>query len=301
MLYDAPGPRARRRAWIGSGVALLVVAALVTVAVRRLADRGQLDEARWDFVSDPAVLRFLAAGLLNTLKAAAVAGVFAFALGFALAVGRLAPSRLVRAAATVWVQFWRAIPLLLFILFISLGLPVLGVKLPVFWFLVIGLAVYNSAVFAEIIRAGVLALPRGQAEAAASIGLTFWQGMRLVRLPQAVRFMVPSLVSQFVVLLKDSSLGFVLPYSELLHRGRITGSYEHSILQAYAVVAVVYIAVNASLSYLARYLERRTRATATRGRGRRGERPPGDSVTPITADTLGGYIPAGLGDIGSSR
>jgi glutamate transport system permease protein len=257
VLYDVPGPRGRRRIWIGSTIVLLVIAWLVVVAIGRLADHHQLDSARWKFLTNAATLRFLFYGLLNTLKAALVAGLIALVAGGLLAVGRLSPLLPVRAAATTYVQFGRAIPLLPLLLFINLGFPQMGLDLPVFWFLVIGLALYNSAVFAEIYRAGVLSLHRGQQEAAYALGLTFAKTMRLVLLPQAIRRMVPALVGQYVVLLKDSSLGFVLPYPELLRRGEITGQFTHSVLQAYIVVAVIYIAVNASLSYLARRLESR--------------------------------------------
>jgi glutamate transport system permease protein len=257
VLFDVPGPRSRRRTLIGSAVVTVVLLAVVAVALRRLADRGQLDANRWEFLTDTAIIRFLGGGLLNTLKVALVAGGLALAIGALLAMGRLAPSRGVRLVAGTWVEFWRAIPLLLLIYFIGLGFPVLGLEFPLFWFLVLGLTVYNSAVFAETFRTGVVSLHRGQREAAAALGLSFWQSMRLVQFPQAVRRMTPTLVSQTVTLLKDSSLGFVLPYHELLKRGQIVGQYSHSVLQAFVVVAVIFMAVNASLSYLARRLERR--------------------------------------------
>lgn len=257
VLFDVPGPRSRRRALVASLLAGLAVGALLVVAISRLADNGQLDRDRWSFLTDPDILRFLGGGLLNTVKVAVVAGGLALLIGAMLAFGRLAPNRLVRWTAGAWVEFWRAIPLLLLIYFIGLGFPVLGLEFPLFWFLVLGLTVYNSAVFAETFRAGVVSLHSGQREAAAALGLSFWQSMRLVQFPQAVRRMVPTLVSQYVTLLKDSSLGFVLPYQELLRRGQVTGLFANSVLQAYVVVAVMFIAVNASLSYLARRLERR--------------------------------------------
>lgn len=259
VLYDALGPRGRRRVRVVSAVAAVALAGLVAVALTRLADKGQLDAERWRFLTDASILRFLWNGLLNTLTVAAVAGLLAFAVGAVMALGRLARSLPIRFLASFYVQFWRAVPLLLLIYFISLGLPVLGVRFPAFWFLVIGLTLYNSAVLAEIFRAGILSLDRGQSEAAYAVGLTSWQTMRLVVLPQAVRRMVPALVSQFVTLLKDSSLGFVIPYQELLRRGQLVGQFANSVLQAYVVVAVTFVAVNASLSTLARRLERRQR------------------------------------------
>ncbi|ONH24981.1 amino acid ABC transporter permease [Pseudofrankia asymbiotica] len=264
VLYDEPGPRARVWIAVGTVVGLGLVGLLIAVAVVRLSSHHQLDRAHWTFVTDPTILRFLAFGLLNTLKVAAVAGALSLTIGCLLAVCRLAPAAVLRVAAATYTHFWLSIPVLLLIYFIGLGLPTMGLDLPVFWFLVLGLTLYNSAVFAEIFRTGVVSLHSGQREAAAALGLGFWQTMRLVLLPQAIRRMVPSLVSQYVVLLKDSSLGFVLPYPELFRRGQTTGQYAQSVLQAYVVVAVVYIAVNASLSYLARRLEARQRRPGAR-------------------------------------
>jgi glutamate transport system permease protein len=147
------------------------------------------------------------------------------------------------------------------ILFVFLGLPALGVTVSTFWALVAGLTLYNSAVLGEIFRAGILSLPRGQTEAAYAIGLRQGQTLRIVLLPQAIRRMLPALVSQLVTLLKDTSLGFVIAYAELLRSGRnavefLGGKYS---IPIYTAIAVIYIAVNGSLSLLARWLDRRTR------------------------------------------
>jgi len=122
--------------------------------------------------------------------------------------------------AGAWVELFRGLPLLLLILFIFLGLPAAGVTVSTFWALVAGLTLYNSAVIGEIFRAGILSLPRGQTEAAYAIGLRRGQTLRLILIPQAVRRMLPALISQLVTLLKDTSLGFVIAYAELLRTGR---------------------------------------------------------------------------------
>jgi glutamate transport system permease protein len=163
--------------------------------------------------------------------------------------------------AVAWVELFRGLPLLLVILFLFLGLPQVGVTISTFWALVGGLTLYNSAVIAEIFRAGILSLPKGQTEAAYSIGLRRGQTLQLILLPQAVRLMLPALISQLVTLLKDTSLGFVIAYAELLRTGRnavefLGGRYS---IPVYTAIAVIYIAVNASLSFLARWLDRRTR------------------------------------------
>ncbi len=257
VLYDELGPRARRRVGIASVVAALVLAALVFVAVRRLVDRNQFDAPLWEPFSEWGLWRFLLLGLWTTVQAAAVAMVLATVIGLALALGRLSRTGPVRWLSGGYVEIFRAVPLLLFIYFAARGLPRYGIDLGAFWFLVVPLVVYNSAILGEIFRAGILSLDRGQAEAAYSLGMTYWQAMLLVVVPQAVRRMVPSLVSQLVTLLKDTSLGFVIPLEELLRRSQISGEFSGNVLQTVTVAALMYVIVNFSLSRLAVHLEQR--------------------------------------------
>ncbi len=260
VLYDAAGPRGRRRILLGSAAAGLVVALVVVVAVKRLADKGQFEADLWTpFLNNPDLQRLLAQGILATLRAAVVAGALSAVAGAALALARLSLSRPVRVVATAEVEFFRGLPLLLLIVFCAFGLPRYGIDLPTFWYLVLGLTLYNSAVLSEIFRAGILSLPRGQSEAAYAVGLTYWQSMLLVVVPQAVRRMLPSLISQFVTLLKDTSLGFVIAYEELLRRAGEAVQVLGNPIQMYLVVALMYIAVCYSLSLVARRLEGRQR------------------------------------------
>ena len=259
-LADALGPRARRRVALVSVASAVVLLALVVGALLRLSSKGQLDAERWRPFRDWRVWRFLLwTGLRHTLEAAVVGMGLAMAVGSLLALGRLSPRRAVRWAAGAYVEFFRAVPLLLLILFSGLALPKYGVHLSLFGYLVLALVVYNSAVFGEIFRAGILSLDRGQSDAALALGLRRWQAMRLVIIPQAVRRMVPTIVSQLVTLLKDTSLGFVIAYEELLRTANSTGEYYKNTLQTTAVVAGIYIVVNFSLSRLARWLEVRQR------------------------------------------
>ncbi len=259
LIGDDLGPRGRHRVWGGSVVAAIVLAALVVVAWQRFADRGQLDAEKWSILVEPAVLGFLLGGLGNTLKAAAAAMVGALVIGLMMALGRLSRRRPIQWLAVGYVEFFRGFPLLLLILFCAFGLPRLGLDFPLFWYLVLGLTVYNSAVLAEILRAGILSLDRGQREAGLAVGLTEGQAMRLVVVPQALRRMLPAIVSQLVVLIKDTSLGYFVQYEELLRRAQITGNFDGNLLQALLFVAVMYIAVNMALSRVARRLEARQR------------------------------------------
>lgn len=258
-LGDALGPRGRRRVRVASVVSGIVLAMIVALMIKRLADAGQLAADKWEPFTDPQVLRFLWGGLVDTVKAAVVAMVAAMALGALLALARLTRTWPVRWLAGSYVEFFRAMPLILLIYFCGLGLPEYGVRLPAFWFLVLALVAYNSAVLGEIFRAGILSLDKGQSEAAFAIGLGYWSAMRLVIIPQAARRMVPAIVSQLVTLLKDTSLGFVITYEELLRRSEQTGTFYGNVLQALTVAAVVYMVVNFSLGRLARRLEVRQR------------------------------------------
>jgi glutamate transport system permease protein len=259
LVGDELGPRGRRRVLVASVVAAVALGVLAVVALRRFAARGQLDADLWAILVDPGVVRFLLGGLGNTLKVAAAGMVGAVPIGAVMALGRLSRHRPLRWLAGTYVEFFRGFPLLLLILFAAFGLPRLGIRWPLFWYLVLGLAVYNSAVLAEIFRAGILSLDRGQGEAALAVGLTGGQSMRLVILPQALRRMAPAIVGQLVVLNKDTSLGYFVQYEELLRRAQITGTFDGNTLQALLAVAAVYIAVNLALSRVARRLEVRQR------------------------------------------
>jgi glutamate transport system permease protein len=261
VLYDAAGPRGRRRILVGSVVGVLLVAAVLGAAVARVAAKGGFDAELWRVLTQGAVQRLILRGLAATLQAALVAMVLSILVGAVLAIGRLSRRAWLARAAGAWVELFRGLPLLLLILFLFLGLPAVGITISVFWALVAGLTLYNSAVIGEIFRAGILSLPKGQTEAAYAIGLRRGQTLRLILIPQAVRRMLPALISQLVTLLKDTSLGFVIGYAELLRNGRgavefLGGRYS---IPIYTAIAVVYIAVNASLSLLARWLDRRTR------------------------------------------
>lgn len=263
VLTEQLGPRGRRRVQVATVVSLLFLLALAAWVVRRIAATGNLEPRLWEQFIDfeTGWPQFLLTGLLNTVRAAAVAMVFATIIGFVMALGRLALNAPVRWAARTYVELFRTIPVVLFIFFAYFGLQDLGVGwVTALWGVVIGLTAYNSAVLAEIFRAGILSLDRGQSEASYAIGLTYWQSMGLVILPQAVRRMTPAIVAQLATLTKDVSLGFLIGYEEVVRRGRILGEGSPSnLLQAYLVVGVIYFIVIFMLSRIARRLEVRQR------------------------------------------
>jgi glutamate transport system permease protein len=260
VLYDAPGPRARARYRLYGLISSLVLAALLGYVVWRFYDTGQFSSRKWEIFEYKAVQESLLRGLLNTLRAAAVAAVLALALGALLAAARISDHRLVRAPAVLFVEFFRAVPLVILIFFFYYATPQLGVRFSTFWAVVLGLMLYNGSVLAEIFRAGLLAVPKGQREAAFALGMRKRQVVRLILLPQAVRAMLPAIVSQVVVLLKDTALGFLITYRELLTEARQLASsarFEFPTIPLALVVAAVYITMCLLLSLLAYWLERR--------------------------------------------
>ncbi|MFE9690371.1 amino acid ABC transporter permease [Micromonospora sp. NPDC005806] len=257
ILFDEPGPRARRRIRIATVLGAVAVAAGVAWAVHQFGRYGELAAERWQPFTTWPIWRYLLDGLWATVRAAAATAVLSAALGLLLALGRLSERRPLRWLAAAYVEVFRTVPVLLLIYVTLFALPQYGINFSLFWKLVVPLVVANAAAFAEIFRAGILALDRGQTEAGLAVGLRRGQVMRLVVLPQALLRLAPSLVSQLVGLLKDTSLGFVVSYTELLYSGQVLSTYTHLLIQTFLVIALIYLAVNASLSKVARVLQAR--------------------------------------------
>lgn len=263
VLFDAPGPRTlvRHRAYsVVAAVTFLGVAALV---IWKLYVEGNFEASIWEKLFASNVWEAIGEGAVNTIRAAAIAIVTSVLFGALLAVARLSDHAVFRWPATVVVEFFRAVPLLLLIFFIFYGLgPKLG-DAGTIVALIGGLTLYNGAVLAEVFRAGVHAVPKGQSEAAYAIGMRKTQVMAGILAPQAVRFMLPAIISQCVVVLKDTSLGFVVGYEELLRQGTTIAQFVNSNLMTFVVIGVVYIALNSAVSAFATWLEKRM---ARRGR-----------------------------------
>jgi glutamate transport system permease protein len=266
VLFDAPGPRARRRTQITTVVVLVVAAALVVGAVSAFAAHGQLANGKWLPFRVPQIwTNLLLPGLFNTLKVTVVATVLTLPLGGLVALARLARSTWIRALARGYVEVFRSLPVLLLLYVFQLGLPRIGITLPIFWQLTIPIVISATAYVAALIRAGVLALDKGQSEAALSIGFTYWQSMRLVILPQVLRRLLPALITEVVAILIATTLGYAVSYTELLHNAQTVGQLYQVPVQAYLVAAVIYIAINGSLSQLATRVQRRQQRTPAVG------------------------------------
>ncbi|MFF7365282.1 ABC transporter permease subunit [Streptomyces sp. NPDC008125] len=256
-LYDIPGPEARRRHLLYGIAATIVVAALVGWVVYLLFDTGQFTAAKWNPFTYKGIQELLLRGLGNTLKAFAYAAVLSLALGAVLAVGRLSVHRPVRWTATVLVEFFRAMPVLVMIFFIFVALKVQ--PLPA---LVAGLTLYNGSVLAEVFRTGINSVERGQREAAYALGMRKTQVTASVLAPQAVRAMMPTIISQLVVALKDTSLGYLITYEEFLHAGKLIASnldYDLPFIPVVMVISPIYIGMCMLLSWFATWMAKRQR------------------------------------------
>lgn len=257
VLFDAPGPRAQRRIVVYTVVSVLAVLLLIGLALVELAAHDQLQSYRWQAFTTAPYLRVLWVGLEGTLKATAMSALLAFPLGALLALMRLSPRRPLRWLATGYIELFRSIPLLLLIYAFLLALPRYHLNLPIFWKLVVPIVMVSSAVIAEVFRAGVRALDRGQSEAAQAIGLTYGQSLRLVILPQAIRLVLPTLIAQLVTLLKESTLGYAVSYPELMKQADFLTARTHLLFQTYVIIALVYVAINYLLGQLAGLVDRR--------------------------------------------
>ncbi len=262
VLYDVPGPRARRRNGILAAVTIIVVLAVVAFVGWRLALTGQFTAAKWEVFSYTTVWMSIAEYAWGTLRAFLLAGVLSLALGFVLAVGRLSDHAWIRIPATVVTEGFRAVPVLVMMMILYYGLPTLGIAMSPYWAVVLALMVYNGSVLAEALRAGVEAIPRGQKEAGYAIGLRKSGVMTLILLPQAVRAMLPVIIAQLVVTMKDTALGFIITYHELLYYVKLLASQAtlgRPILQAAFVIGGIYIVMCLLLSWLANVAEKRSR------------------------------------------
>ncbi|WP_194408872.1 amino acid ABC transporter permease [Microbacterium cremeum] len=274
VLFDAPGPRARMLSRVLSIVSLILILAVAVWVVTLLAAPresggitlpGMFDPSRWDIFTDPVVWASIGRGVVATLQAAAVAAVGAIVLGIVFSLLRTSKFGWIRIPVAGLLEFLRGMPVLLMMLFI-----LLVASTGAFWAVVIALILYNGTLIGEILRAGLAALPRGQREAALSVGMREFQSKMLVEFPQAFRQMLPIIVAQLVVLLKDTSLGYIVGYNEIIRNNMnnlLSFFGNRYLFSMFIVTLVIYLAINLTLSWFARWLARRTAS----GRTRRGK------------------------------
>ncbi|MCI1019342.1 amino acid ABC transporter permease [Microbacterium sp. C5A9] len=300
VLYDVPGPKAILRNRLLGVATVVVVLLLLGFIGYRFYESGQFDASRWYVFTFSAVWTQIFEALGRTLAAFAVAGLLSLIVGFVLAIGRLSDHAWARVPVTVITEVFRAVPVLVLMMLLYYGLPVVGVKMDPYWAVVLALMAYNGSVLAEVLRAGVESLPRGQKEAGYAIGLRKSGVMSLILLPQAIRAMLPVIVAQLVVTLKDTALGFIITYPELLYFAKqLTSQQGRPVLQSAFVIGGIYIIMCLILSGIARYVEIRTRRSPKVQAIRGGEDPrqheDGTDTELITLQRGGSGFGGGMG------
>ncbi|MBC9224804.1 ABC transporter permease subunit [Aeromicrobium sp. 636] len=254
VLFDVPGPRARRRHRILSVVTIVAVVAFLALVLWRLAETGQLASDKWEVFVTPAYIEFIAEGLYYTLLAAVIAIIGALVFGMLFGIGKLSDHAWVRWPSWLVVEFFRAVPLYILITYLW---ALYKFQIELLAPLVIGLILYNGSVLAEIVRAGINAVPKGQVEAAYALGMRKSAVMRIVQLPQAIKIMTPSIISQCIVALKDTSLGYIIVAPGLTYAGRQIWREFDNHLQVALVLGAIYIILNLILEQLGRFAQRR--------------------------------------------
>jgi glutamate transport system permease protein len=258
VLFDAPGPKTVARHRTYSIISIAALVALVAFAVWRLYDQDQLQYALWEPFLTPKYINFiLVDGLVQTLKMAFFSIVFAVVIGLVLGIGKLSDRGWIRWPAWLFVEFFRAAPVLLLMVFAFYLLSIGNGPLSPFWCVVIALTLYNGSVLAEVFRAGINAVPRGQSEAAYAIGMRKSQVMTTVLLPQGVKIMLPSIISQMVVALKDTSLGYYITAPGLTAVGKPLYLEFGNQVPTAIVITGIYVTINLILTWIATLVQKR--------------------------------------------
>ena len=248
-LYEAPGPHTRKRIRIFTGIAILGLLALLGLIIRQFSETGQFNAKYWSFFAKWTTWRFLGEGLLTTLEAALTGSAISFTLGFLLMRGKL-QGKIIRGISSFLIEFTRGVPTLLFIYFFFLVVPKTGWKPSAFWKITLPCAISACGVVAEALRSGVNAVPRGQREGALSLGMSERRTFYRVVFPQAFWFVIPSLIAELVIVLKDTTFAYVVSCADLMQNAKVLISNYDAMLSIYLVVAVIYILINYLLNTL---------------------------------------------------
>ena len=256
-LYEAPGPRTRHRVRIATAISLILVVAALAAIGYRFYITGQFALRYWTFFAKATTWKFLLQGFAGTVRVALTAGAIALALGLLLMLGRISHLKALSAACRVVTDFFRSLPSLLLIYFFFLIVPQYGIKMSSFWMLTLPVALAASGVLAEVFRAGVNAVPKGQIEAALSLGMSPLRTTLKIVLPQAIRFVIPSLISQLVVVVKDTTVAYVVSYPDLMQNARVLITNYDALVSVYFTIAIIYILINYAINQASIYVSHR--------------------------------------------
>ena len=260
-LYEPPGSKTKKWINIFTVVSLLLLAALLYAAIRQFYVTGQLDARYWYFFAQPTTWLFIAEGLAGTVEAAVCAGVLSFAAAFLMMLGRISKYKLLRGMTRALIEFTRGVPTLLFVYFFFLVAPQYGISLPALWKIAVPVAISASGVVAEVLRSGVNAVSKGQIEAAVSLGMRGSSVFFKVVFPQAFRYVLPSLIAELVIVVKDTAFAYVVNFPDLMQNAKVLISNYSAMLSVYLVVAVIYILINYLLNKVSVIVAARTDRT----------------------------------------
>ncbi len=250
VLYEEPGPKAKKRIKLYTAVSVILLIAFLVLVVRQFAVTGQLDSRYWDFYLQGTTWLFILKGLLGTIRVALVAMLITFALGFLMMFARVRGNKFLAFISRCFTEFTRGVPTLLFIYFFFFAAPLLGIKMPAFWKITLPVALSASGSVAEVLRGGVYAVHKGQREAALSLGLSENRTFFKIIFPQAFRYVIPSLISELVIILKDTNFAYIVSFNDLMQNASVLISNYDALLSVYLVVAVIYIVINYLLNKL---------------------------------------------------
>ena len=256
-LYEAPGPRTRRRVRIATAISLILVVAALAAIGYRFYITGQFAPRYWTFFAKSTTWKFLLQGFAGTVRVALTAGAIALALGLLLMLGRISHVKELSTVCRIVTDFFRSLPSLLLIYFFFLIVPQYGIKMSSFWMLTLPVALAASGVLAEVFRAGVNAVPKGQVEAALSLGMSPLRTTLKIVLPQAIRFVIPSLISQLVVVVKDTTVAYVVSYPDLMQNARVLITNYDALVSVYFTIAIIYILINYAINQASIYVSHR--------------------------------------------
>lgn len=256
-LYEAPGPRTRRRVRIATAISLILVVAALAAIGYRFYITGQFAPRYWTFLAKATTWKFLLQGFAGTVRVALTAGAIALALGLLLMLGRISHVKVLSTVCRIVTDFFRSLPSLLLIYFFFLIVPQYGIKMSSFWMLTLPVALAASGVLAEVFRAGVNAVPKGQVEAALSLGMSPLRTTFKIVLPQAIRFVIPSLISQLVVVVKDTTVAYVVSYPDLMQNARVLITNYDALVSVYFTIAIIYILINYAINQASIYVSHR--------------------------------------------
>lgn len=250
VLYEKPGPKTQRKIKLVTNISVLLLVIFLALIIRQFYVTGQFDSSYWFFFAKWTTWRFLVQGILGTVKVSLTSAVITFILGFLMMFGRVRGNMFFKVVSSALIEFTRGVPTLLFIYFFFFVVPMLGIKLSAFCKIMIPVAISASGAVAEVLRGGVNAVQKGQIEAALSLGLRENRIFFKIVFPQAFKFVIPSLISELVIVVKDTTFSYIVSYNDLMQNASVLISNYDALLSVYLMVAVIYILINFLLNKL---------------------------------------------------